>query len=179
MAKVAFSTLKLKQNKEVKSFKIGDKEVEITQYLSSEDKYDLIMITLQQCYENNIYNPFLKEIFFNLNLVFMYTNLSFTDKQKENLVELYDLLESNNIFNQVIELIPEKEYEFLVNNLNETEEKMTAYNYSIAGALASGFNALPQAMEATIANLQNFDPNQYKEVINFANSVGLLPQQTQ
>ena len=179
MAKVAFSTLKLKQNKEVKTFKIADKDIEVLQYLPSEEKYDLIMITLQQCFENNIYNPFLKEIFFNLNLVFMYTNLTFTDKQKEDLVELYDLLDGNDIFNQVIALIPQKEYEFLMNNLNETEEKMIAYNHSIAGALASGFNALPQAMEATIANLQNFDPSQYKEVINFANSVGLLPQQTQ
>lgn len=173
MAKVAFSTLKLKQNKDVKTFKIADKEIEVLQYLPASEKYDLIMSTLQECYNSNIYNAFLKEIYFNLNIVFMYTNLTFTDKQKEDLVELYDLLECNNIFDEVIQLIPENEYLELLNCLEEIEASMLKYNYSLAGNLGVAFDALPQVIETATSAMQNFDADQFKEVINFAKAVGM------
>lgn len=173
MAKVAFSTLKLKQNKDVKTFKFADKEIEVLQYLPASDKYDLIMSTLQECYVDNVYNEFLKEVYFNLNIVFMYTNLTFTDKQKEDMTELYDILDSNEFFNMVIENIPKEEYEFLVLSMEEIQTAMERYEQSIAGALAKGFNVLPQAVEATMTAMKDFDINQYKEVVNFAQAIGM------
>ena len=173
MAKVAFSTLKLKQNKDVKTFKFADKEIEVLQYLPASDKYDLIMGTLQECSVDNVFNEFLKEVYFNLNLVFMYTNLTFTDKQKEDITELYDILDSNGFFNQVIENIPKEEYEFLVCCMEEVQTAMEKYEQSIAGALAKGFNVLPQAVEATMTTMKNFNINDYKEVVDFAKAVGM------
>ena len=173
MAKVAFSTLKLKQNKDVKTFKFADKDIEVLQYLPASDKYDLIMGTLQECSVDNVFNEFLKEIYFNLNLVFMYTNLTFTDKQKEDMTELYDILDSNGFFNMVIENIPKEEYEFLVLCMEEVQTAMESYEQSIAGALAKGFNVLPQAVEATMTAMKNFNVNDYKEVVDFAKAVGM------
>lgn len=172
MAKVAFSTLKLKQNKDVKTFMIGDKEIEVLQFLPSTEKYDLIMITLQESKVDGIYNPFLKEMFFNLNIIFMYTNLNFTDKQKENLPELYDLLDSNNIINQVISLIPSKEYTELCDILTETETALTAYDHSFAGGLRSAFDTLPQTIQIASTMMKEFDIKSYKEVIEFAKAIG-------
>lgn len=173
MAKVAFSTLKLKQNKNVKTFKFADKEIEVLQYLPASDKYDLIMGTLQECNVDNVFNEFLKEVYFNLNLVFMYTNLTFTDKQKEDMTELYDILDSNGFFNMVIKNIPKEEYEFLVLSMEEIQTAMERYDQSIAGALAKGFNVLPQAVEATMSTMKNFNINDYKEVVDFAKAVGM------
>ena len=172
MAKVAFSTLKLKQNKNVKTFTIGDKEIEVLQYLSSSEKYDLIMISLQESKVDGIYNPFLKEMFFNLNIVFMYTNLTFTEKQKENLPELYDLLDSNDIINQVISLIPQEEYTTLINILNETENALVTYNNSFSGGLVSAFEILPQTIQTASNMMKNFNVEEYKEVIEFAKAIG-------
>ncbi|MBQ8206362.1 MAG: hypothetical protein IJZ77_02775 [Bacilli bacterium] len=173
MAKVAFSTLKLKQNKDVKTFKFADKEIEVLQYLPASDKYDLIMGTLQECYVDNVYNDFLKEVYFNLNIVFMYTNLTFTDKQKEDMTELYDLLDGNGFFNEVIENIPAEEYGFLVTTMDNIQSALEEYEQSIAGALAKGFNSLPQAIEAATTTIQNFDTSKYKEVVEFAQAVGM------
>ena len=38
-------------------------------------------------------------------------NISFTDKQRENLFKLYDVLESNGIISKTIEQIPEDEFD--------------------------------------------------------------------
>ena len=99
--------------------------------------------------------------------------LTASDKQKEDMTELYDILDSNGFFNHVIENIPEEEYQFLVLCLEEVQAATERYEQSIAGALGKGFNSLPQALEATMSVMQNFDVSQYKEVINFAKAIGM------
>ena len=48
MAKVSFTNLKLKMNKEIKEISFNNTKIEVLQYLPIEEKYDLVMITLQQ-----------------------------------------------------------------------------------------------------------------------------------
>ena len=48
MAKVSYTNLKLKINKEIKEISFNDTKIEVLQYLPIEDKYDLVMITLQK-----------------------------------------------------------------------------------------------------------------------------------
>lgn len=173
MAKVSFTTLKLKVNDKTTLIKVGDKDIEVAQYLSAEDKYDLIMITLQQCKENGIYNSFKKEVFFNLNLVYMYTNLSFTEKQKEDYLKLYDILESNGVFNEVIGAMAEGEYEHLITWMEEVQGDLMQYENSFAGVVNNLVTSLPQNAQATTDIVDNFDPEKFKNVINFAKGIGM------
>lgn len=173
MAKVSFTTLKLKVNDNTTVIKVGDKEIEVAQYLSAEDKYDLIMITLQQCKENGIYNSFKKEIFFNLNLVYMYTNLSFTDKQKEDYLKLYDILESNGVIDAVASAIPEEEYNFIVDMLDTIKEESMKYNISVAGVINGIIENLPKNAQAAADIVDNFDASKYENVVDFARGIGM------
>ena len=90
--KVSYANLKLKTKDEIKTFNFNNTEIEVKQYLPIEDKYDLVMITLQKAEENGIYNALKLDMYFHLHLVYMYTNLSFTEKQKENEMKIYDTL---------------------------------------------------------------------------------------
>ena len=54
MAKVSYANLKLKVNTEVNTFDFEDSQIEVLKYLPIEDKYDLVMITLQKAKEDNI-----------------------------------------------------------------------------------------------------------------------------
>ena len=65
------------------------------------------MVTLQKSLENGAYNEFKLNLYFELNLVYMYTNISFTDKQKEDPAKLYDLLYSTGIVKTILDNIPE------------------------------------------------------------------------
>ena len=83
MAKVTYASLKLKPNTEVKTVKFGDAEIEVKQYLSIEDKYDIIMSTVKNAKdENGLYNDIKVDLFFHLFLVYKYTGITFTEKQK-------------------------------------------------------------------------------------------------
>lgn len=168
MAKVSFTNFKLKVNENVEKFTIGDVEVEVLQYLPIADKYDLIMIALQNAEEDGIYNPLKLDMYLNLYLVFMYTNINFTDKQKEDLNKLYDILESNEIIDQVINLIPENEYSEILNYTDEILAKIMENKKTVSGVLSTLINDLPKQAQSAANIIERFNPEQFQNVLNFA-----------
>ena len=100
MAKIAFSKLGLKPNTDVKIFEYNGLEIEVKQYLPVEEVLELIAAAVNQAAatdENRFVNPIKLQMFVSLEIVFHYSNITFTEKQKENLPKLYDLLDGNGI----------------------------------------------------------------------------------
>ena len=91
MAKVSFGTLKLKKQETTTTIKIADKDIEVLNYLPIEDKYDLIQATLLEAAEGIGFNEVLLELNLNLNIIYLYTNLTFTDLQRQDKFKLYDI----------------------------------------------------------------------------------------
>ena len=166
---VSYANMKLKVDTSTKTVDLGNgTTVEILKYLPIEEKYNLIEITLQKSYENNIYNPIKLEMYFVLNLVYLYSNISFTDKQREDEIKLYDTLQSNGIIDKIIDAIDDDEYNNLYTMLVETEDKYNEYRKSIAGI----FNELSEVVAKNSDRLNeisnNFDPNKFQNVLAFA-----------
>lgn len=171
MSKVSFTNLKLKMNNEVKTFEFNDHTIEVKQYLNSNDKYDLIMVTLQKSEEDGIYNSFKLDLFFALNLVYMYTNLSFTEKQKEDEVKLYDLLKSSNFIDMMLDCIPEDEYNELLNAIETIAKEKMKYSTTAGAVIQKIISDLPKNAQAAMEIVNSFDKEKYKEVLSFAESV--------
>lgn len=168
MAKISYASLKLKTDETVKTFKYKENEIEVLQYLPIEDKMSFLSIVLQQSLENGIYNPIKLDMYFHLYLVFMYTNLSFTDKQRLDEEKIYDHLKSSGILDQVLENIPSNEYNTLLTFEEELVKTYTEYNCSIVSLVQSLIHDLPAQAEAANQIVENFDKNKFKEVIEFA-----------
>lgn len=168
MAKVSYANLKLKVDQRVETFDFGGQSIEVKQYLPIEDKYDLIMIVLQNAEENGIYNPVKVQLYFELYVVYMYSNISFTDKQKENEPKLYDTLASNGIIAAILELIPDEEYNELMTYMKELIQVKTTFNNSAAGLVNQVLVDLPKNVEKAAEVLNSFNIEDYKEVIEFA-----------
>ena len=168
MAKISYTNLKLKIDTATQNFKYGEQEIEVLQYLPMEDKYDLIMIALQNSEEDGFYNPIKLDMYFNLYLVFMYSNISFTEKQREDLYKLYDVLESNGIIERVIDLIPESEYNQLQEYIDNIIKEKTQVRQSIGAIINKFITDLPKQAKAMQDIVDNFDPEKYQDVLNFA-----------
>lgn len=168
MAKVSYSSLKLKVNSEVKKFTWEDKEIEVLQYLPISDKYDLIMIALQKAKEGDIYNPIKLDMYFHLNLVYLYTNLSFTEKQKENEEKIFDTLVSTNLLSMIMENIPEEEFDDLWDKMNEYMKSELQYSTTTAAVIKSIISDLPTQAQAAMDIVNQFDPDKFKAVKEFA-----------
>ena len=168
--KLAYSKLKLKNNTKIKTISFNNNDIEILQYLPIADKYSLINITLQQSKEGIIYHSVKKDMFFHLNLVFMYTNLSFTDKQKEDIEGLYDTWVDSGLMEESIKNIPEDEYNTLYTYFNEQEENLLKYDNTLLGTLKNWINEMPKNMEEMQNIVKNFKPEDFQSVIDFAKS---------
>ena len=138
MAKVPFSKLKCKINEEIKQVKLNDEiTIEVKQYLPIQEKLALIsrVIELAHMQDENYSNPVKAAVFRDLEIIECYTNISFTDKQKEDPAKLYDLLYSTGIVKIVLDNIPEDEYTKIVIGVKDSIEAVYKYQNSIFGIL--------------------------------------------
>lgn len=167
--KISFANLKLKVNTEVNEFEYLNNKFEVLKYLPVSDKYDLISIVLQNSKRREgFYDPIQLEKYFNLYIVYMYSNINFTDKQKEDANKLYDILESNGIINEIISHMEENEYADLLDKLNETINNEMSYVTTAAAIIRNIIVDLPAQADAAMKIVDNFDPDKFKAVKDFA-----------
>lgn len=138
MAKIAYSKLKLKTDDSVITVSITpDTEIEVKQYLPIQEKLRLIGDVVMQAHEQdaNYSNPVKADVYRDLEVVFAYTNITFTDKQKEDLPKLYDQLASTGVLGAIIKAIPEKEYEAVCIGVWNSIDAIYKYQNSVLGVL--------------------------------------------
>lgn len=168
MAKVSYANMKLKVDKTTSTFDFEGNKIEVLNYLPIEDKYDLVMITLQKAEENGIYNPLKLDIYFHLHLVYMYTNLSFTDKQKEDELKLYDCLKSGGFIYQFMNALDDDEYNYLFEMMQDTVNDYMNYRNTAGAVLQSIIQDLPRNAQAAADIVDSFDKEKFKAVVDFA-----------
>ena len=136
MAKIAFSKLGVKPNVEVATLIWGEYEIEIRQYLSIKDKAEMISKIINASADTTgFYNPLRVRVYLTLETLYYYTNIGFTEKQKENVDKLYDSVISSSLFDQVVSLIPADEWEDLQNSIWHTISNIYDYRNSVVGIL--------------------------------------------
>lgn len=138
MAKIAYSKLGLNKmiNKDPVIIHFNDLDVEVSQYLPIEKKLDLITDIINQSLDdNNYFNPCRIEIFNTVKIIEAYTNLTFTDKQKEDIFKLYDQLVASGFAKVIIEAIPKEEYDFIYFSVVKTIKNVYKYKNSAMGIL--------------------------------------------
>ena len=180
MAKVSYANLKLKTKEEIKEFDFNGSKIEVLQYLPLQDKIDLIDITCQKAREDRLYSPIKIDAYFHLHLVYLYTNLTFTEKQREDEYKLYDCLMSNGLIDGVLMNMNKKEYESLLDLLNQKIEDELKYNTTAAAILNQLITDLPKNAEAAKKIMDEFDPKKYQAVVDFATAANggrsILPE---
>ena len=136
MAKVSFTKLGLKINNATKSIMVADQEIEIKQYLPINDKLELISRVINSSAEDmKFYNVGKMEIFLDLEILYTYTNINFTEKQKEDVCKLYDLVVSSGLLDEILDNIPKAEINFIHNTILNSVENIYKYQNSVMGIL--------------------------------------------
>ena len=138
MAKVSFTKLGLKKNEEVGILHINEQDIEVKQYLPINEKLELISSVINSAAdENNFSNPVKENVFLTLEILYHYTNINCTDKQKEDPIKLYDLVVSSGLVNKVTNLIPEEELDEVINGVAQSVKAIYTYRNSVLGILES------------------------------------------
>ena len=166
MAKISFTKLKLSKNDSVNTFIFNEQEISVKQYLPINDKLNLIEKVINSSVDDNrFYNPVKLDIFLALEIIYNYTNISFTEKQKEDPIKLFDLFESSGLLTEIIKHIPEEEYKTLYDGIVEIVDSIYQYQNSIYGILDN---------ISTDYNNLNLDVENLQQKIKDPDSLALL-----
>ena len=136
MAKLPFTKLNLKINEEVKTIEFNEQTIEIKQYLSVDEKLKIIEKVLNNSADdNNFANPVKVFVYTAIEIINYYTNITFTEKQRENVNKLYDVIISSGLYEAIYTNIPRDEYNDLLGDIKDTIDAYYKYKNSVFGIL--------------------------------------------
>lgn len=168
MAKVSFTKLGLKVNQEVNCVEFNGQIIEVKQYLPVNNKLELISNVINESADdNNFANPVKVSIFTALEIIYAYTNINFTDKQKEDPAKLYDMLISSGLVAEIVRAIPEEEYHEVVCGVSDSIDAVYTYRNSVLG--------LMENISTDYSNL-NLDASEIHKNLADPNNMALLKQ---
>jgi hypothetical protein len=179
MAKVPFSKLQASINGCDTQISYANKageeiKYEVKYYLPIKEKLELVSRIINQSIDDNgFYNPMRVKLYMVLEVVYAYTNLSFTEKMKEDPFKLYDTLVSTGIFTDIINVIREKDWEEIQENVWTTIDNIYKYNNSVMGILdtvAKDYNGLN--LDASAIQEKLSDPNNMELLKNILTKLG-------
>lgn len=121
---------------------INDQNVVIKQYVPIIEKSKMIQTLLGRVFDDQLaYSPVRAKIFFALATISLYTNISLTETMiSEKADEVYDLFILNNLYDTIIENIPEKEFKEWHDLTFNCFESYQKHNYSILASFRSIVN---------------------------------------
>lgn len=140
MAKVSFSKLGLSKVKEyeISQINFNDQIIEVKSRIPFDKKIEMISEILT--FGNNgvtFRNTIQLKLYTEIGIIKYYTNISFTEKQLEEIVKTYDLLDRTNLIDEIIKLIPDNELKFIYETIDECSKDINAYYNSARGILES------------------------------------------
>ena len=136
MAKLSFTKLGLAQNKAVKCINYNGQNIEIKQYLPINEKLEFIADVINSAADdNNFVNPMKISVITIVKIMDVYTNISFTEKQKEDPCKLYDLCVGNGFSSLVLAAIPQDELAELLTGIEDSVKAVYDYKNSVMGIL--------------------------------------------
>lgn len=138
MAKIAFSKLNLKPKyDEAVPVQIGEVTVTVKKYLPAQEKLRLIGRVVTWAHEEDYYfaNPVKADIITAIEVLLAYTDIVFTDKQKEDIPKLFDTCMTNGLFDIIFSAIPDKELKIIDEGIAKTIEAIYKYQNSVMGIL--------------------------------------------
>lgn len=136
MAKVPFSKLGLKVNSDITVITFNDYDIEVNRYLPFKEKTELASNIINYSVDDNgFYNPLKVKLYMVLEVVYAYTNLTFTPKMKEDPFKLYDALVSSGLFEQIVHAIDPSDWAAIQKDVWDTIENIYNYRNSAMGIL--------------------------------------------
>ena len=171
MAKVPFSKLQASVNgcdACVSYMNRSGEEIkyEVKHYLPFKEKLELVSNIINKSVDDNgFYNPMRVKMNMVLEVTYAYTNLSFTEKMREDPFKLYDILVSTGIFTDIVNVIREKDWIEIQDSVWATIKNIYDYKNSVMGIL--------DVLKEDYDNL-NFDATEIQKKIGDPDNIALL-----
>ena len=160
-----FSDIDTKYKKEFKTFTWRDKEIKISQYLPIDEKIALIDIALQKSMYNGMVHPLQLKKYYELGLVYMYSDIVFSEEDRADEAKIYDELWASGLLDEIIKRIAPKEIQTCVEMLKETKLAVEKHKVSAVGIIETLIQVLNDEVPNIMEQLSQLTPEQAKATL--------------
>ena len=136
-----FADIKKPLNKETKIVNIDGNDITIKKNLTTNEDYDLVM---------------------------MMTDIEFEAEDRINKFDTYDELLASGVMEEVITNIPKETYAYIKKITEMTADKLEELENRATAFLTKVIKDLPANAEAAAKIVEEFDPEKFQKVIDFA-----------
>lgn len=172
------SNLDIKQEEVTITF--NNQNVKVKSYIPFEDKRRLIQFIINQNRRNKntgMLSRYDIDKKLDIALVNYYTDYKFDNIADSDAInEAYDILETQGFFQNLVNTIPKKEYDYIIEMLQYEIDNDNKFKLTMTGSIddliskfGDGLGNLEQAMK----ELENFDENKFKHVSDLAQRLGI------
>lgn len=135
MAKVSLNKLGLSKNQDFVEFNIGENIIQVLKYLDIAQKSTLVNAAVRGSVINGVVDEILVDAYLHIFILENYTNISLTAKQKESILDTFDIIESNGLFDSIIANMNPDEYNYIFSMAKKLMQNVNEYNKNIISLL--------------------------------------------
>lgn len=158
-------------NQEIITLDFNNEKIEVLKYLPVQKKLEMISEVLSNALSEDtegFYNPIKLEVFAAIAAIEAYTNIKFSEEEKEDIPHLYDLLKTSDLLRLItVEGIGEMKYSTLLCEIEACMRAITTFNNSFYGVIKNiGANK----------DIVNFDIEELQKKLQDPESLALLKE---
>lgn len=136
MAKINLKQLITIKATEPVTININNIDITVKQYLPLDEKMELVQRVLNRAVdETGFFSPMRLEVILELEIIRTYTDINITDKMMDAPGKVYDQVENNGIWRNILSILPWAEYQGLHQAVNACATAITSYQTSFVGIM--------------------------------------------
>lgn len=166
-----------KYNKDYKTIQWRGSNIKILEYLPIDEKIALIDISLQKSMYNGMVHPLQLKKYYELGLVYMYTDITFSEQDRADEATIYDSLCASGLLNEIIKSIPAKEIQICAEMLKDTKFAIEKHKVSAVGIIETFINILSEEVPNIMKQLEQLTPEQAKRTLEMI--IQKIPNQSE
>lgn len=136
MAKINLKQLITIKATEPITININNIDITVKQYLPLDEKMELVQRVLNRAVdETGFFSPMRLDVILELEIIRTYTDINITDKMMDTPGKVYDQIENNGIWRDILTTLPQTEYHALHQAVNDCAAAVTSYQTSFVGVM--------------------------------------------
>ena len=154
-----------KYKKTFKTITWREKEIKISDYLPIDEKIALIDIALQKSMYNGMVHPLQLKKYYELGLVYMYSDIIFSEEDRADEAKIYDEIYASGLLNEIIKNIPAKEMQILAEMLKETKIAIEKHKVSAVGIIETLIQTLTEEIPNIMDQINQLSPEKAAKLL--------------
>lgn len=162
-----------KINEEVTKVETNVGDILVKKEIPMKDVLELIDIIVETSYEKNLYNPSKVSIGLVVGIFLSYTDIEFTEEERADWANIYQIVVSNDLINVVFSAISQNQRTFIYEGVDGLLEARQKTDGNFASVVRYIMDKAPQQAEAISKIIDSWDQSKFEYIKEIANQNGL------